>query len=190
MIIKLITPNKKGISSLLIVLIIIIFILLLTLFFQRSITESFVNSSNERQCLTLINNIDSIIRGGNLQSLRTNFNEYCITHETKINNQQQFIQEIIKCNNRAQRMLNQRRFLEENPQICIPCSLIQSSSYINIQITEIFRNQENSNNIENQIFELRNLNEEQILQFKINNNNKIVFEIKESSNNECINFLN
>ncbi|MFT4244180.1 MAG: hypothetical protein ACMXYB_01850 [Candidatus Woesearchaeota archaeon] len=187
---KIINFSKKGEIYWIVVFIIIIVIFILVSFTQRGVFDSFTSASDERQCLTLINNIDSIIKNGNLELLRARFNQYCKLREVKINNQQQFVEEIKICNSRAQNIIQQRNFIEENPNICVPCSSIKSSEVISIQLSTIFNNQIEKNSIINEILELNQSNAKQVLQFKIISNNKIVFEIVNSTQSQCITFLN
>ena len=182
--------KKRGLSlPILASLIILIFTMIVIFGISGNIYDLVRENSKERECLTLINNIDRIAVAGNSNELRRRYEEACIISQMNLRNENQFRNEVLRCNSRAQRMINQERFIENSFETCGICSEIKSSFNLNIEVFEIIKNQEERDKIRDSTLRTKIESEEQILQFRIIQD-KILFEIVENQEDVCSGFLN
>ncbi|MCH8519557.1 MAG: hypothetical protein LAT82_02275 [Nanoarchaeota archaeon] len=186
---KLFNSNRALIVIYLIYLILAGIILILSIWTLSLLNSSTHDFTNEQTCLRTIDNIENVMRSGNIEYLSSLYNEHCKVDEVRIRNEESFKNEIIKCNNRAQRMTLQKDFISNFPNLCIQCSDLRIETNSIIHFNQIQQLRE-FNNIETEFLEItiEDDNKNSLI-FRIIDN-KVQFNILSSQERGCQNFLN
>lgn len=189
------TQNSKGsglsismVTGIVILGITLVIILLST----EVLSQTSSDATNNAQCLNLLSNLDKYSSTGDISRIKALFDKSCAPLNVTITNEERFISELEKCNSKAQRLIEQDRFLSRNPNICIPCSGLSNQRDFTINTNELESGLEKDkfSKIEQKELSINSNNGQNILLFKIENE-KIEFIVTNGINTDnCNNFLN
>lgn len=191
----ILTQNSRGSGfsmSLVVGVLILGIVLLIILFSSEVLSQTSSDMTNNAQCLTLLSNLDRYSSTGDISRIKALFDRSCAPLNVTITNEEKFISELGKCNSKAQRLIEQERFLSRNPNICIPCSELSSQRdfTINTNKLESDLEQDKFSKIEQKELSINSENKQNTLSFRITNKNIEFILTNGISMSSCNNFLN